>query len=277
MENDYVKLYRDYSNVEIREWLSNIGSEIEFWCRWFETKGLQWPEEFVKQTASSRDLPNYLEELFPANIESSRRILDIASGPISVIGLGAEKNQKHELNCFDPLSEVYNALLSRYGFEYLPKIKFGLSEFINSYTDNSSYDLVFCRNGLDHTFDPFRSLVACLQLLAPEGVLVLEHDENEAEFQNYHGLHYWNFEIEKGNLIFWSKNSRINVNESLKGIASIENQLLPGDRRGVRSTIRLSNYENLEVPKLGKIEKAYIEEGISEILSRVVREINSRG
>jgi hypothetical protein len=43
------------SNI-FSQWSKGIDSEREFWSSWFETKGLQWPNDYAERIKPKRDL-----------------------------------------------------------------------------------------------------------------------------------------------------------------------------------------------------------------------------
>lgn len=268
--------FRPLDPEKVKNWISNIGSEIEFWEKWFRTGGLEWPQVFREYTSDSRTFPEYLKKFIPQ--VGTARVLDVASGPISVIGVSSHLNNDIQITCFDPLADLYNMLLDRHKLSHIPKVNFGIAEFADQFLEEQ-YDLIFCRNGLDHTYDPLRSLNGMLSMLSPNGYIILEHTENEAENQKYHGLHHWNFTVENENLIFWSKEVRLNVTKILGDFAEIESRLEgnPGQLRSVLSVIKLRNNISLFKPDDTKEQLVvYLRESIAEVLKQAILLANLR-
>jgi len=92
------------------------------------------------------------------------RILNVASGPRDVIDYW----QTGERHAIDPLAEEY-----KQGFaDFLdPAVKYvaGVAESL-PYED-SFFDVVIIRNGLDHLSDPYRALSEAHRVLKPNGCL----------------------------------------------------------------------------------------------------------
>jgi len=76
-------------------------------------------------------------------------------------------------------------------------------------------------NALDHSIDPMAVLASMCAVCRPGGMVLLVHNENEAEAQLYEGLHQWNISASGDNLFFWNQFKRINVTELLRGTAKV--------------------------------------------------------
>jgi SAM-dependent methyltransferase len=177
------------------------------------------------------------------------KVLDVGSGPISVIRGVQHLPNVAEFVSLDPLAHVYNALI-RDSFSHLPHVSFGLSEFVSAFVEGS-FDVIYCQNALDHSFDPVRSLVDLLRVLAPGGVLVLQHYQDEGLFENYSGLHHWNFTDEGGNLVFWNREYSVNMSRLLRKVANIQNEVhAPRQGKSIfRSTLKM---RGKKPPHLGR-------------------------
>ena len=60
------------------------------------------------------------------------------------------------------------------------------------------FDLIFCQNALDHTYDPVKAIDEMIKLMKDSGAIYLLHIENEGFKEGYRGLHSWNFTQENG-------------------------------------------------------------------------------
>lgn len=202
-------------------WSQGIESEREFWSRWLDTKGLDWPEDYANRTAPTHDLdPAWLGELLfetrgaDDGGRARFRILDVGSGPLSKIGNrlpGADL----EVVAADPLALVYADLLREHGVEPRVRTEFAPAEDLSAFFAPSSFDLVHCCNALDHAFDPMRGIVELLRVVRVGGTVVLRHEVNEGARGGYLGLHQHNFELADGRLVLWNDAARRVVDEHL--------------------------------------------------------------
>ncbi len=228
--------FREYSGEVVRQWVGNLGSEVAFWANWFDTKGGAWPEDYAIRTGPGYEVPEWLEGL---SAVEAPRILDVGSGPISLLRGVEAAMPGSSLISLDPLAHAYNSLLTAYELD-LPRVTFGVSEYASVFTEGT-FDLIYSRNALDHSFDPVRSVYDLLAILNPTGVMQLEHFENEGDYENYEGLHHWNFTAQDGCLIFWNRDYTVNLTEELAQVASINVVAIDataGDRRSIVAEIR---------------------------------------
>ena len=192
------------SHMEL--WKVGITSEIRFWSRWFETRGLEWPHDF----AARINPQNPLDELIIEKLRSLRNdggtfsILDVGSGPITNVGYLAPGMKVNVAAC-DPLADAYAGIRQRYGVDVPVQTTFAMAEELSAFFPLDSFDLVNCENALDHTVDPVRGIKEMLKVTKTGGIVLLRHARNEAENQRHEGLHQWNFNATDEGFVIWDR------------------------------------------------------------------------
>ena len=135
-------------------------------------------------------LGSYLVPLLP---DSNRvRILDIGSGPFSVVG-SVHPRKRITVTAADSLAREYSELMARRGIKPLIPIDYQDMEHL-TYHDNL-FDIVHCVNALDHTAHPDAALREMLRVCRSGGYVHLRHFSNMGDRKRYTGLHRWNIEL----------------------------------------------------------------------------------
>ena len=224
-------------------WKFGVESERAFWSNWISTKGLYWPDDFETRT-KPRPLPKYLLRYLPDVAIEPVRVLDVGAGPITNIGTFVP-DRTSELIAVDPLARYYRSLLEQFDLAPIVPTQFSFVEDLSARYAPSSFDLITCTNALDHAIEPAWGILEMLVCLKIGGVIILQHRENEAEHENYAGLHQWNFTVKDGNFIIFNKSGNINVTELVSSFAKIRCELQPlHEHVGVAVTIK----KTLDVP-----------------------------
>jgi SAM-dependent methyltransferase len=92
---------------------------------------------------------------------------------------------------------------------------FAPAEELSAFLPPDSFDIVHCRNALDHSFDPLRGVIEMLRLVRIGGVVVLYHNPNEAQSEDYSGFHQYNFDVQDDRFIIWRGEARFDVLEHM--------------------------------------------------------------
>lgn len=205
--------------LSISAWSEGFDYEMRFWHGWISSRGLQWPDDFAKRLDPDSQLDGILAKLLRDC--SSPRVLDVGAGPLTVIQkrLGPV-NLK--LQACDPLASMYNLFLRTAGIVPLVETRFANAEDLSAFYDENSFDIVTCRNALDHSFDPLRGIIEMLRVVKVGGKVFLKHMFNEAERENYIGFHQYNFDEDNNRFIIWNKNERLDIATLLPIEATIE-------------------------------------------------------
>lgn len=154
-------------------------------------------------------------------------MLDVGCGPFPKSGSYFDGYQiKRTL--IDPLAKEYHELLAKNdigtsGIE----IREGEVEQLNDLFTSNSFDIIYCKNALDHSHNPIGGIASMLKVLRSSGLIILEHYPNEGKFTNYYGLHQWNFEVFESEFHISNRNGSINlnINQAFFAVAKIENSI----------------------------------------------------
>lgn len=189
------------------EWEKQLPTELAFWDAVIggTHSNKDWVSSFRGRARGEYEFPAHLKPLLPAGA-AMVRILDVGAGPHSVIGLTGAPAWV-EITAVDPLADEYARIMAKHGVTpRVPNTK-GSAEDIASMFAADSFDLVYSRNALDHSFDPAAALEAMTKVCKPGGHIYLEGSINEGVNENYHGLHFWNFMPVDDDLVIWNKTS----------------------------------------------------------------------
>jgi SAM-dependent methyltransferase len=169
--------------------------ELSFWRAWVETQGLTWPEDYRNRldpmTPLRPDIAAYLD---------GNRVLDAGAGPLTILGKTVS-GRAIDLVPVDALADRYNELLDEFGVTPPVRTIQGVSEKLGRQFPAGTFDLAYACNTLDHSRDPVAAVRQMALVTRPGGYLILEHHDNEAEYEHYWGLHQWNLAVVDGRLI----------------------------------------------------------------------------
>jgi SAM-dependent methyltransferase len=181
------------------------------------------PEKVRELTDPGMPLQDSLRELLALQNQASFRILEVGAGPLSRIGKKWE-GHRIEIIPVDPLAGQYNRILAKRGIVPPVKTIKGSREDLQKQFPKGSMDLIYARNCLDHTADPFKSLIKLLEVLKPGRYIYFEHFPSVGEKNNYYGLHQWNFTLQEDDLHVSNKTKSIhyNLTKELRSRCSIE-------------------------------------------------------
>ena len=207
-----------------KNWETEKSSEINFWDNWLRTRGGQWNEEFEFRVNADTYFSEYFIKYLPVD-ESVIDVLDVGAGPLTILGKKIKSNrdieQELRITCTDPLADEYMVLLKKYKIRSVTLNVKANSEELTNHFPQSYFDFVYMRNALDHSFDPLTAVGEMIELVKRDRYIILEHENNEAENENYEGLHQWNIKIENGDFTIWNKSTFYNVTEYYKTEADI--------------------------------------------------------
>lgn len=201
-----------------KEWELNTKAEVVFWRGWL-------PEGSKKYLEKTKLSP-YFKELIEDKKEV--KIADIGSGAISVTGYEWD-DVKINLFPSDFLADEYKKLYDE--FKIYPKVPIEKQDMAKLTYEDNSFDIVHCRNALDHCFDPYNSIKEMIRICKPGGWIYLEHFAHVGKMSGYKGLHQWNIDggckneiVSWGNLdkkcddcILWKKERKFLLSEIAKG------------------------------------------------------------
>ena len=179
------------------EWRSNLDEEVRFWRSLFDRScpNQDFVGRFHERVACDRPFPAYLAALVSQASGDVVRVLDVGAGPMTQIGT-LHKTKRIEVTAIDPLAEEYARLFEE--FNIVPRIRTrpGSAERLTDLFSEDSFDLVYCRNALDHSHDALLGIRQMIEVCKPDSYCWLNHAANEGRNQGYRGLHQWDFRPE---------------------------------------------------------------------------------
>ena len=196
-------------------WAAGIPHELGFWTHWATTRGGAWPAEYAERMNPDTPLVPWLAEHATRMGLTHLRILDVGAGPVTSIGTAPPTGMTIDIVATDPLADAYGRIFDALGLVRPVPTIFAPAEELSCFLPAESFDIVHCRNALDHSFDPLRGLIEMLRVLRMGGVALLYHNANEAESEGYSGFHQYNFDVENERFIIWRGETRWDVQEHL--------------------------------------------------------------
>jgi SAM-dependent methyltransferase len=212
------------------KWNMELGDEIEFWDRWMQTRGLQWPDGYTARVDPEYELqPEIRRWIDPPN-ERPIEILDVAAGPMTWVGKRWE-SYRINITAVDVLARSYDELLRKNGIEPLVRTRYATIEELTRYVPSNHYDLVYIKNALDHSKDPVKGIREMLKAARPGCSVVLRHHRNESQRQGGGHLHNWNFDLDSDNrfVIQPSSGQAIIVEELLSDLGEFSSEFVDGN------------------------------------------------
>ena len=144
------------------------------------------------------------------------KVLDIGAGPLSPLGWGVDQNL-FDLVAIDPLAEEYSKILNKYNISFPVKPIECSGEELTTIFDENSFDIVYCRNALDHMDNPKLVINNIFTVLVNGGYFYLDSFNKEGTHEKWSGLHQHDLFIKKGKLIHSDKRgNKTNLTSNLK-------------------------------------------------------------
>ncbi len=196
-------------SIKASAWEKGISDELYFWDEYFRTGGLDWPDDLRQRLIPEQPLQEYIRSFIPDNIMDIS-ILDVGAGPLTYLGKKWNGKNIH-ITAVDPLADEYNKILFKYHITPLLKTeKLAAEQLTDRFTENS-FDFVYSRNAIDHSHDPEKAIAEMIKVVKPNCYVFMEHKINEAEQENYQGLHQWNFCLAGGEFMITSRKKSVNI------------------------------------------------------------------
>lgn len=177
--------------------------ELQYWDRELSMQG-DHPLAIRQRTD-----PALMHEAFPPHVlmpwiealatrfGRRPRVLDVGSGPLSMLALGPQTGV-FDLVAADPLASHYARLLAKHGHRTAYPLVECFGERLASVFEPGSFDLVWIHNALDHSQQPHVVLQQCASVLRPGGYLILQGWSREGSAEHWHGLHQHDIFLQPG-------------------------------------------------------------------------------
>ena len=208
---------------------AGLSLEISYWNQAIESRGGIYKgdvgiELFKKNLDHDLEIQAIIKNLLPS--QSTIRILDVGSGPLTQIGK-KYNNKNIVIYAIDPLADEYNAILKYHNITPIVKTRKCAAENISSIFHQNYFDFVYARNSIDHSENPYQAILEMIQVIKKNGYVLLQHRINEGLSRNYNGLHQWNFSLTANNeFVISSKTKKIEMTNKLKNICEVKNYIL---------------------------------------------------
>lgn len=207
-----------------KRWKYSVFSEVIFWDNYYKTKGSDWGDKYKLKFDPNLEVQKEVANYFPAKKDIS--ILDVGAGPMTFLGKKFKGNNLN-ITATDPLADSYDHILLKYKIQPLVRtIKCDGEKLDQLFTENE-FDIVLARNSIDHSYDPENIILNMIKLSSFRVILI--HAENEANNENWYGLHQWNFSLENGDFIISGKNGRVNFSKEHSRLGKIDSYINPED------------------------------------------------
>ncbi|HEY1739547.1 MAG TPA: methyltransferase domain-containing protein, partial [Acidimicrobiia bacterium] len=185
-------------------WKAALNSEVRFWERTLKN----W-NQLNDRFDPEQPLIDALAQLVTAKAPSGStvKVIDVGAGLITCIGKKLP-GYTIENTAVDALGDEYRGVLERAGVVPPVWTEQCESEKLSQKFGENVFDLSYARNTIDHSYDPLLAIREMVRIVKPGGAAMLEHAPDEAEEENYLGLHQWNLRCENGRFIVWRRDTR---------------------------------------------------------------------
>lgn len=205
--------------AQLAAWFGGIGHELRFWDAWLASRGLRWPEDYARRLDPDAALDTRAADVARglARPGGRVRVLDVGAGPVTGLGYRSD-GLAVTVDATDPLAPFYATLLARHGVTPPVATRFAPVEDLLLFVPEGCYDLVHCRNALDHSLDPLRGIEQMLAAARVGGAVLLRHFADEAVREHYTGLHQWNLALRDGGsrFVVWNRSGETDVATALR-------------------------------------------------------------
>lgn len=198
------------------QWIKELESEIKYWVDRVAKEHGTYHEEYIANINNQRILPakGFQGENIFCYLKEGAVLMDIGCGAVSRYGSLLPDGSKVDFVAVDSLAYAYQKINAYYAPENKKTVTFGMFEFMAVFFEKDFADVILIENALDHCIDPLKSLIECLQILKPGGLLRLYHHRAEALWEGCLGLHKWNIDYnDDQEFIIWNEQNYVNVNK----------------------------------------------------------------
>lgn len=198
------------------QWIEELVSEVKYWVSRVAKESGTYHEEYITNINNSDVKPakGYHGENIFNYLKQDAILMDIGCGAVSRYGSLLPDGGRVNLIAVDSLAHAYKRINHYYAPVNKKSVMFGMFEFMAVFFQKDFADVMLIENALDHCVDPLKSVIECLQVLKPGGLLRLYHHRAEAIWEGCLGLHKWNIDYnDNKEFIVWNENNYININK----------------------------------------------------------------
>jgi hypothetical protein len=132
-------------------------------------------------------------------------LLDIGSGPVSILSNAFEAFTNVELQAADPLADHYNQLWQHERKTTVCTPIACEAENLVTRFGSQCFDVTHIRNAIDHCIHPLEAADQMRLVTKSGGFIIIHGAENEADRENWTGFHQWNLTVRRDDLIISGK------------------------------------------------------------------------
>lgn len=213
--NDIGEYHVDFAR-QSAQWLEELVSEVRYWVERVAKGNSTYHEEYLANINNLEVKPakGYQGENIFNYLKEDSVLMDIGCGAVSRYGSLLPDGGRLNFIAVDSLAYAYKKINDYYAPENRKSVSFGMFEFMAVFFQKDFADVILIENALDHCVDPLKSVIECLQVLKPGGLLRLYHHRAEAIWEGCLGLHKWNIDYnDNKEFIIWNENNYININK----------------------------------------------------------------
>lgn len=232
--NNTGEYHVDFAQQSLR-WTEELVSEVNYWINRVAKKNSTYHEDYITNINNSDVKPakGYHGENIFNYLRQDAILMDIGCGAVSRYGSLLPDGGRVRLIAADSLAHAYKKINDYYAPENKKTVTFGMFEFMAVFFKKDLADVILIENALDHCVDPLKSVIECLQILKPGGLLRLYHHRAEAIWEGCLGLHKWNIDCnDNKEFIVWNEDNYINVNKFFGDDVEVKVFVQGDERRG---------------------------------------------
>jgi 2-polyprenyl-3-methyl-5-hydroxy-6-metoxy-1,4-benzoquinol methylase len=201
--------------------------ELDFWDNQIKTRNENILKRF-DQTINY-NCPQFIIDIID-KIKCKKinmpKVMDFGCGPVSNLCY-LHKEKLADLIGVDVLSSKYVDLYKRYNLDQPIPLVACSGENLMDLFKESSFDLVYTQNALDHTICPTLTWLNLCKLTKLGGYIGHAHAINEADHEKRDHLHQFNLRPENSNFILDDLNGNIINLNSIMGLNMVYETIIP--------------------------------------------------
>lgn len=211
---------------------SGRDSELRFWREYLRQKPACLDDTHLRESVFPPSLRRCLEAIREDG-ECLPRVLELGSGPVSLLAAGVEQRWC-ELTAIDPLASEYAAMLAGFGLRFPVGPIAGSGESLPAVVRDRSFDVAYSGNAIDHATSPRDCVINLVRAVKPGGRVILEGFCREGSNAGWEGLHQHDLVAESGHLVHYSRQGvRTSITADLD-VACVSQSIGPFSEKGVR-------------------------------------------